>query len=116
MGNAFVFFPFATPNDAALTDGNGFFDSLVLGLPALFNQLAQPGLNLIFFVFIHSSIFQNAIIGPFFRVFAPENAGEADHDTACCKDCKRFWVKAPRWPLKGGERAIVDRVSDPRKE
>lgn len=116
MGNAFVFFPFAAPDDVALYDGNGFLDSVVLGSPALFNQFAKPGFNLVFFVFIHCSIFQNVIIGPLFGVFAAKKAGEADHDTACCKDCKRFWVKALRWSLKGGERAVVDRISDPRKE
>jgi hypothetical protein len=36
----------------------------------LFNQLAEPGFNLIFFVFIHSLNFQNVIVGPFLGVLA----------------------------------------------
>lgn len=70
MGNAFVFFALATPDDVAFFDGNGFLDSGVLGSPALFNQLAKPGFNLIFFVFIHSLNFQNVIVGPFLGVLA----------------------------------------------
>jgi len=94
VGNAFVFFPFTASNDAAASDGNGFLDSGVLGSPALFNQLAKPGFNLVFFVFIHSLIFQNVIIGPFFGVFSANYAGKSDHDTACCKDGQGFRVEA----------------------
>lgn len=63
MGDAFVLFSFAASDNAALSDGDGFFTSGTLGLPALFNQLAKSGFNFIFSFLIHSSIFRYVIIG-----------------------------------------------------